>query len=239
MRLLGRFTVAVDGSWLALSRAAQRLLARIALTAGGEERGVLAGTLWPEHPEHRAQANLRGLVWRLPAAIRPWLAVGPVMVAFENDWQVDLHEAERQAAGIAMAMQDPPAPVQHLPPAALFRDDLLPDWDEPWLVVVRERHRQLRLHALEDLTRAHLRAGRPFDAVDSALLAASAEPLRESAQHLLVQAHLQAGNRAVAGAAYERFQRMLAVELGVVPSPELTDLVQKAHCLPRARTQHV
>jgi hypothetical protein len=36
--------------------------------------------------------------------------------------------------------------------AANLYEDLLPAWDDDWLVLERERHRQLRLHALENLS---------------------------------------------------------------------------------------
>ena len=236
LRLMGRFTVAVDGSPLTVARTGQRLLARIALADGIEDRGVLAGTLWPDHPEPRAQANLRGTVWRLPAQIHRRLVVGVGSVAFDDRWEVDLRRAEQLGAA---EDTERCRPLSHLPPVSLFRHDLLPDWDDHWLLIHRERHRQLRLHALEDLAEEHLRAGRPFQAADCALLAIAAEPLRESAERLLIRAHLAAGNRAAARENYERFRRLLADELSVEPGDDLVELVRAAGCLPRtpARTR--
>ena len=222
LRLLGRFAVVVDGTPLALARTGQRLLTRVALNDGAEDRGVLAGALWPDHTCSRAQANLRGVVWRLPAALHRCLILGTGTLAFDDRWEVDVHAAERLAV---TAGTDLRSRADGLPAASLFRYDLLPDWDEPWLLVHRERYRQLRLHAIEDLARQHLEAGRPFHATDCALLAIASEPLRESAQWLLVRGHLAAGNRAAAWASYERFRRLLADELGVQPSPDLTALM--------------
>jgi DNA-binding SARP family transcriptional activator len=220
LRLLGHFTVVVDGSPLAVSPTGQRLLARVALNEDAEERGVLAGALWPRKSESRAQANLRGVMWRLPDAVRRRLALGAGTVAFDDCWDVDVHAAERLAAS---AGRDPCSDA--LPPVSLFRYDLLPDWNDSWLLVHRERYRQLRLHALEDLAHAHLIAGRPLHATDCALLAIAAEPLRESAQRLLLRGHLAAGNRAAAWASYQQFRKLLVDELGVQPSSELTALV--------------
>ena len=222
LRLLGRFAVVVDGTPLAVARTGQRLLTRVALNDGAEDRGVLAGTLWPDNTCSRAQANLRGAVWRLPAALHRRLVLGTATLAFDDRWEVDLHAAERL---VGAAGPDLRPPADSLPAASLFRYDLLPDWDEPWLLVHRERYRQLRLHALEDLARQHLAVGRPFHATDCALLAIASEPLRESAQWLLVRGHLAAGNRAAAWASYEKFRRLLGDELGVQPSPELTALM--------------
>jgi DNA-binding SARP family transcriptional activator len=219
LRLLGCFTLVMEGASVPVPRAGQRVLARVALSGGAESRSSVASTLWPEHTEVRAQANLRGAVWRMPGEVRRRLLVGASSVALDDGWRVDVADAER------VAPRGPVAGAACPPPAELFRHDLLPDWDEPWLLVERERHRQLRLHALEDLARSELDAGRPLGAIDCALLAVAAEPLRESAQALVVRGHVAAGNRAAARDGYDRFRRLLAAELGVAPSAELTALV--------------
>lgn len=220
LHLLGCFTLRVDGAQLGLPRTGQRLLVRLALSDGVESRSVLAGTLWPEHTESRAQANLRGTVWRLPAPVHEHLVVGTGTVAFDAGWDVDLHAAGRPGPSSAADGH------ALLPDAGLLRHDLLPDWDEHWLLVERERHRQLRLHTLEDLARHHLQTGRPLEATDCALVAVAADPLRESAQALLLRSHLAAGNRAMALIVYEQFRALLAAELGVEPSAELTAVIR-------------
>jgi DNA-binding SARP family transcriptional activator len=217
LQLLGNFAVLVAGSAVAVPPAGQRVLARLALGGGTATRSAVAGTLWPDNTQARAQANLRGAVWRMPAAVRRRLVLGPSTVALGDGWDVDVADAERLARGL-------PAPEPETS-AERFRHDLLPDWDEPWLLVERERYRQLRLHALEDLAEAELASGCPLGAVDRALLAVTAEPLRESAQALLLRGHLAAGNRAAARAGYDAFRALLAAELGVAPSAELSALV--------------
>lgn len=219
LRLLGCFGLAVGGAAVAVSRTGQRLLARIALSGWAESRTTLAGTLWPEHREPRAQANLRGALWRLPVPVRDHLIMGTWSVGFDDDWTVDVATAAR------IARTPAPAGAGRVGDVDVFRLDLLPDWDEAWLVIERERHRQLRLHALEDLAARNLEDDRPLDAVDCALLCVAAEPLRESAQTLVVRSHLAAGNRAAALTSFERFRALLADELDVAPSNELCSLV--------------
>ena len=219
LQLLGRFALAIDGAAVAVSRTGQRVLARIALSGCGESRTTLAGRLWPEHPDARAQANLRGALWRLPKLVRDHLVVGACSVGFDDHWIVDVTRAEDVARSPATSSS------HRAHDADVFRLDLLPDWDESWLVVERERHRQLRLHALEGLAEFGLQAGRPADAIDCALLCVATEPLRESAQALVIRAHLAAGNRAEALASFQRFRLLLADELNVGPSRELCALV--------------
>jgi DNA-binding SARP family transcriptional activator len=215
LQLLGNFAVLVAGSAVAVPPAGQRVLARLALGGGTATRSAVAGTLWPDHTQARAQANLRGAVWRLPPEVRRQLTLGPSSVGLGDGWEVDVTMAEQ----LARRLPEPATGAER------FRHDLLPDWDEPWLLVERERYRQLRLHALEDLAEAELASDRPLGAVDNALLAVAAEPLRESAQALLVRAHLAAGNRAAARAGYDAFRELLAAELGVAPSAALSALV--------------
>ena len=44
--------------------------------------------------------------------------------------------------------------------------DLLPDWYDDWLMIERERLRQLRVHALEQLAERAMREGRYGHAID-------------------------------------------------------------------------
>jgi DNA-binding SARP family transcriptional activator len=83
------------------------------------------------------------------------------------------------------------------------------------------------VNALEALASLDLAHGRALDAVDTALAAVEAEALRESAQLLLIRAHIEAGNRAAAVDQFVRFRALLAAELHVEPSRELTSLVAR------------
>jgi DNA-binding SARP family transcriptional activator len=104
-------------------------------------------------------------------------------------------------------------------------NDLLPDWDEHWLDDERERLRQLRVHALEALcTRLHS-GGRAAEAVCAGQAAVAVEPLRESAQRLLIIAHLAEGNVSEARRQFEIFRRLLWDNLQLAPSPQTTRLV--------------
>jgi DNA-binding SARP family transcriptional activator len=103
--------------------------------------------------------------------------------------------------------------------------DLLPGWYEDWVVMERERLRQIRLHALEVLCR-HLTSVRVFDrAVQAGLAAVTGEPLRESANLTLIEAFLAEGNVADAILHYRRYRDLLLEELGVRPSFRLAELV--------------
>ena len=71
--------------------------------------------------------------------------------------------------------------------------NLLPGWYDDWVLLERERVRQRLLHALEALSTQHRLAGRWAQAVEAAMMAVHAEPLRESAQKVLLETHLGGG----------------------------------------------
>jgi DNA-binding SARP family transcriptional activator len=91
--------------------------------------------------------------------------------------------------------------------------------------VERERFRQLRLHVLDQIGELLLRAQMYCETVQVGLVAVASEPLRESAQRLLVRAHLCEGNVAEALRQYHSYADLLSRELGVIPSRAMEDLV--------------
>ena len=105
--------------------------------------------------------------------------------------------------------------------------DLLPGWYDDWALLERERIRQRLLHALEALSCQLVRAGRFAEAVEAAMMAVTAEPLRESAQRVLIQAHLAEGNWVEGRRTFEAYRDMLEHELGVQPEPELAAMLRR------------
>ena len=104
--------------------------------------------------------------------------------------------------------------------------DLLPGWYDDWVIIERERIRQRLLHALEALSRRLVEVGRYAEAVDTAISVVSADPLRESANRVLIEAHLAEGNLVEARRAYQRYRDTIGRELGVEPGEQLASLVR-------------
>jgi DNA-binding SARP family transcriptional activator len=105
-------------------------------------------------------------------------------------------------------------------------EDLLLGWYDDWVLLERERLRQLRLHALEQLSARLLAGGDVARAAEAALEAVAVEPLRETAHAALIRAHLAEGNRAEATRQLQRLTALLGKELGEQPSPMVTDLLR-------------
>ncbi len=125
-------------------------------------------------------------------------------------------------------LSDRPSPLDNPGPWALLMSapgELLPGWYDEWVTVERERYRQLRLHALEEVCDRLLRHGQYPQALMVVLAAVSGEPLRESAHRLVVRAHVGEGNISEAVRHYHHYTAMLRAELGVTPTHEMVALV--------------
>ena len=229
LRLLRGFELVVDGAPVEVPSSAQRVVAYLALQSRPQQRVAVASTLWIDVAESRASANLRAALWRLDDVRDRVVEVRSSTLGLVADVDVDVVAAVREARWLLDARHDPDT----APPIAerctseldLLSGDLLPAWDEDWIIFERERLRQLRIHAIEALSDALRRSGRHAEAVDAGLAAVDADPLRESAQRVLIEAHLAEGNLADARRQFASFRCLLATELGVEPSRRLCALV--------------
>ncbi len=224
--LLGGFRLQVTGARSCataddLPRGAQRLVALLGLSHR-PARAAVAGLLWPEVGESQAQGSLRSALWRLQKVAPGVVDVSGGMLALAPAVRVDVREFDLWAH----ASVDPRAGSDRatLPEVGLS-GELLPGWYDDWVLLERERLRQLRLYALEALADTLTAAGRHGEAVQAAQAAVSAEPLRETARRALVRVHLAQGNVAEAIRSYESFREQLFDELGVAPSSQMEQLV--------------
>ncbi|MBT1090308.1 BTAD domain-containing putative transcriptional regulator [Streptomyces sp. Tu102] len=222
LRLLGRFQLSYGPQAVDVTAAGQRVLAFLGLRSRAT-RSVVAGTLWPEVTEERAQGSLRTALWRLGR--------GPGrLVDCRHDTlalAADVHTDVRALTSTALSLVDSsPAADESAALGALCGGDLLPGWDEDWVALERERLRQLRLHALDSLAARLLAQGQHALALEAALESVRIEPLRESAHRAVVSVHLAEHNVAEAVRHFEAFRRLLRKELGVQPSAGFAAMVQ-------------
>jgi len=233
LHVLGGFRILSDGGTVTVPVTAAKLMAFLAVNDRPMSRSQVAGTVWPALAERQASANLRSIVWRLPAAAHPIVVSTGKTLSLADSLDVDLH----RAGGLVRRILDHTEPLSLLDsvdeiasvnPVALLCCPLLPEWDDDWLVFERERIRQRHIHALERLAESLLAAGDPRSAVDVSIAVIGAEPLRESSHLLAIQAHLAAGNRLDARRCYQRYCDLLWHELGVEPSVRWTDFAAVA-----------
>lgn len=224
VHLFGGPYVIVDGYRRSVPEGSKRLLAFVALRHWPVERRYVAGTLWPVRDDGRAAGNLRSALWRLRGAGIDVLCCDKWSLSLVAGVRVDTRDLGAWADRVIVGRPRPEDLARiHLDTDAL---DLLPGWYDDWTILERERLRQRLLHALESLSALLSGLGRHADAVESALAAVSAEPLRESAQRMLIKAYLAERNWYEARRALDAYRDLLARELGVPPSADLVALVR-------------
>ena len=186
-----------------------RLIAFLALR-GPTPRVTVAGTLWPDTTEDRALASLRTAVWRLRRLTPDVIAQRSATLALGPGVSVDTAELGRSGEVVA--------------PAGGVLPELLPGWYDDWVVMERERQRHRFLRVLETAAATAIDRGQPDAGLDRALVAVAADPLRESAHRLVIQALLAAGNLAAARRHLALVRRIFTAQLGAAPSDQLTRL---------------
>ncbi|WP_369268805.1 BTAD domain-containing putative transcriptional regulator [Streptomyces sp. R11] len=221
--MLGQFRLEFGSEAVELCRNGQRMMAFVGLR-GRVSRTVLAGTLWPEVSEEHARGSLRTTLWKLPRGEPPLIRCCGDDLVITATVRVDVHTLAETALSL---IQECDPPLNGGPTLAMLSgEDLLPGWDEDWVLLERERLRQLRLHALDALAETLTRQGRPALALEAAWASVRSEPLRESAHRAAVSAHLAEGNLAEAVRHYHAFRRLLHEELGVEPSPAFARMLR-------------
>jgi DNA-binding SARP family transcriptional activator len=220
LRLIGGFDLTIDGEpEPTLQPAMQRLLAFVALTPRGVERMFTALQLWPDTSEERAKANLRSTLWRLGKLPVVLVTTTKSRLRLADGVWVDARDGiDELVHGLAGGVLDAALPFQNL------LADLLPDWYDDWLIIERERLRQLSLASLEARARSALEQGDTHDAIQLALSAMSIDLLRESAHRLLIEAHLAEGNDRDAHRALASYSERLAAR-GLGSPGELASIV--------------
>lgn len=218
--LMGGFRLQVDDREIPVPPGAQRVIAYVALQDRPVRRGRLAGSIWLDKTDERAGANLRSVLWRLRRQGADVMELGEGAARLQPGVLVDVHEATAWAWRVIEG-QERPGDLEHKPPLG----QLLADWYDDWVLMERERLHQLSLHALEAVCRSLLDAGRVVRAIDVALAVVSAEPLRESAHRLLVDAHVREGNLSEALRARRAYVAIMRDQLGLDAEHRLDDLL--------------
>ncbi|MET9375538.1 BTAD domain-containing putative transcriptional regulator [Streptomyces sp. NPDC002992] len=222
VQLLGQFRLEFHGEPVPLCGNAQRLLAFVGLRRRVGRRAV-AQTLWPDATEAHARGSLRTALWKLPHGGHELLRCTQESLALVDDVAVDARTLARTALDIVRGRG--PLRADPVLMGLLERGDLLPDWDDEWVVLEREWLRRLRLHALDTLSERFARQGLPALALEAALASIRIEPLREDPHRAVVSAHLAEGNLIEALRHYEAFRHLLRAELGAEPSLRLAQMI--------------
>jgi len=223
LTLLDAFEFSWDGSTVELPTPAQRLLAYLALEDRPLHRVYVAGALWLNSTEAHAAGSLRSALWRIRRLGYELVEETDHQLRLAKTVAVDIREAYSWASGV----QEPARPIGAADVAeASASAELLRDWYDDWIVLERERFRQVRAHALEVLCGRLATEGRFAEAIEVGLAAVHNEPLRESAHRAVIRVHLAEGNRSEALRHYAYYRQLVTGELGIEPSTRMETLVR-------------
>jgi DNA-binding SARP family transcriptional activator len=222
LALLKGFELTCDGVCVTLSSSLEHLVAYLALHRHSLKRAQVAGMLWDNVTGRRAAGNLRSALWRLKCLDLDLVGSRNQHLSLSDSVAVDIYEAERKAKLILDPTSDTGAlSLEDLPVAGV----LLPGWDEDWVLLERERMRQIGLHMLDALCERWIEGGRFEEAVIAGLKAVTSEPLRESSQRALIAALLAEGNWCEAVRRYGIYRELLWQELRLEPSARISAMV--------------
>jgi predicted ATPase/DNA-binding SARP family transcriptional activator/TolA-binding protein len=235
LSLLGTIAITLNGESVSgqVPAKSQAMLCYLGMTGQAHSREKLAGLLWGDSPEARAQASLRKALSSLRKLSETALIVNRQTVAFnyDSDYWLDVEAFES-----ALAEDDAdPERLHALGEAVeLYRGEFLEGFSvrqavafEEWVLGERERLRQLVLQALHRLSVAFADRGEVATAIEYTNRLLALEPWREEAHRQLMTLLARSGQQSAALAQYETCRRILAEELGVEPLPETQALYQR------------
>ena len=207
----------------------------------GVHRDRILEILWPDSSASTAATGLRVALSALRNALEPDRESGTdgryvrrdgdtIRLAMESGLRVDVDDFTRllKAARAAEAGERETMIAAYETVLGLYRGDFL---EENPYAAWAEEERQLRrsefLTAAERFATQLLRAGDAERAARWAEAMLHQDPLWESAYALLMEAHWQQGNRALAVRAFNRCKKRLRDGLGVQPSARITTLLDR------------
>jgi DNA-binding SARP family transcriptional activator len=211
------------------------LLGYLAYHRTAHSREVLIDLFWPEDDAARARHKLSMALTALRQHLEP-AGIGDGVIIQADRLMVRLAEgavttdvAEFDAALRQAAAADTATRAHHLARAVeLYRGDLLSGCYENWIFGAQERLLHRFLEALHDLIALHVAEGEPGKALETALRAATADPLSEPLHQEVMRLQLLLGRPTAALRQYEEMERLLRDELDALPSPESQALAHQA-----------
>lgn len=225
--LLGAFRLEVAGQPVALpTRKAEALLAYLALHGepAGHSRERLAALFWGDSTDADARRSLRVALAGLRKALGGDPFIGDrATIGLDPGYPLwtDALVLEDLARRFLAGDEDELAASC----AALYRGDLLPDFYDEWLPLLRDRLRGRYQQVLRALVERRRERGDYAAAAAAANRLLALDPADEAAHQQLMFCYLAQGDRVAALQQYEACARALREELAVPPSPETEALL--------------
>jgi ATP/maltotriose-dependent transcriptional regulator MalT/DNA-binding SARP family transcriptional activator len=220
--------IAVPSSAWRASRAREFFLYLI--LEGPQTRDAISLAFWPDSSIKAVRSNFHTTLYRARQAL------GDNVVMFEDDRyrinpEIELtcdalivEENVRQAR--VLRPVDPVAEDLFRRAIELYRGDLLPSMDAPWIDLHRERLFELFMEALHGAGQcARARQGQR-EAITLFLRALEHDPYRENIHRALLATYAEFGETVQVVRHFRKMQDLFQRDLGISPSPETLALVK-------------
>jgi len=177
-------------------------------------RDKLVGDVFPEHGPERARARLSDHLWLIKSSLPGFnmdSTLDEIHVETNNIW-IDYQEFTRLTAksdktSLSRAVK-------------LYEGDLVPAIYSDWILLFRERYRNLYLKSLRTLAQRFYEDQQYLQAGEILERLVEEEPFDEAAVRQLMRTHVQLGRRGLAISAYERYRLLCMEQLHVQPENE-------------------
>ncbi len=238
---LGRFNVQINNEVVVQSSYGRNKpleLLKVLIALGGRQvsQEHISEILWPEALGDGAQRNFNTTLHRLRKLLgySQAIVLKDTLLTLDSHYvQVDLWEAERLLGQLEQQLRHVHADEAQLQSLserlfALFHGDFLAtEPDRNWALLIKERLRNRMLKILQSLGKywqAHQQSDLAREIFERGL---ALDPLHEVFYQHLMQLHINRGHHSHAAAIYERCRKMLATNLGVMPSGRTLSLYRQ------------
>lgn len=231
-RVLGEIEAARQGKAVDLGHLRQRrVLAALLVDANRElSTDTLVERVWGDQAPSKAHATVYSYVYRLRQALAPDVTIvrkSGCYVLTVDPASVDMHQFRDLVDRARAESDDRRARALFDQALALWRGEPFARTDTPWFTEVRDALEQECLAARLDRNDIVLRQGDHAELLPELTALAAGHPLHERLAGQLMLALYRGGRTSESLEHYQGIRRRLADELGIDPSPPLTELYER------------
>lgn len=230
---LGKIEVKIDERVLSVTdwrtQTARDLFFFILSHPSGLAKDTIGAIFWPDLSPTELKMRFKNTVYLLRRA------AGRDVINFEGeiykfntgmDYDYDV-ESFLKEIDLSRRAEDAAQKINHCKAAIqLYKGPYLPEIEETWVVVERERLHQLYMDTLVELAEDYLEIHQLEEALETCMKAVHLDPCQEAAHRVAMRVHASRGNQAAIVRQYELCKTALKEEFNTAPSQQTEQLFQ-------------